>query len=60
LTSYRPEATSPERRATWDQLLARLDGRTLGGVTLVNPFASPRFPLLARALGGIRSSPGTE
>ena len=36
------------------------DGRTLGGVTLVNPFASPRSPLLARALGGIRSSPGTE
>jgi predicted nucleic acid-binding protein len=27
------------------------DGRTLGGVTLVNPFASPRSPLLLEALG---------
>jgi predicted nucleic acid-binding protein len=27
------------------------DGRTLGGVTLVNPFASPRAPLLQEALG---------
>jgi predicted nucleic acid-binding protein len=28
------------------------DGRLLGGVTLVNPFASPRSPLLVQALGG--------
>ena len=27
------------------------DGRTLGGVTLVNPFASARSPLLAQVLG---------
>lgn len=27
------------------------DGRTLGGVTLVNPFAAPRAPLLQEALG---------
>lgn len=27
------------------------DGRTLGGVTLINPFASPRSPLLLEALG---------
>jgi predicted nucleic acid-binding protein len=27
------------------------DGRLLGGVTLVNPFASPRSPLLVQALG---------
>ncbi|MDZ5649043.1 PIN domain-containing protein [Nitrospirillum sp. BR 11828] len=27
------------------------DGRTLGGVTLVNPFAEPPSPLLATALG---------
>jgi predicted nucleic acid-binding protein len=27
------------------------DGRTLGGVTLVNPFASPRSPLLTQVLG---------
>jgi hypothetical protein len=26
----------------------------LGGVTLVNPFASPRAPLLVQALGGSR------
>jgi predicted nucleic acid-binding protein len=31
------------------------DGRTLGGVTLVNPFDSPRAPLLVQALGGRRS-----
>jgi predicted nucleic acid-binding protein len=31
------------------------NGRTLGGVTLVDPFASPRSPLLAQALGGVRS-----
>lgn len=36
------------------------DGRTLGGVTLINPFASPRSPLLAQALGAVRSSAGTE
>ena len=35
------------------------DGRTLGGVTLVNPFASPRSPLLTQALGGVRSFPAT-
>jgi predicted nucleic acid-binding protein len=29
------------------------DGRTLGGVTLVNPFASPRSPLLTQALGAV-------
>jgi predicted nucleic acid-binding protein len=28
------------------------DGRTLGGVTWINPFASPRAPLLVQALGG--------
>lgn len=28
------------------------DGRQLGGVTLINPFASPRAPLLLEALGG--------
>jgi predicted nucleic acid-binding protein len=27
------------------------DGRSLGGVTLVNPFSSPRSPLLREALG---------
>jgi predicted nucleic acid-binding protein len=27
------------------------DGRALGGVTLVDPFASPRAPLLVQALG---------
>ena len=30
------------------------DGRMLGGVTLINPFASPRAPLLVQALGGSR------
>jgi predicted nucleic acid-binding protein len=30
------------------------DGRMLGGVTLVNPFASPRSPLLREALGHAR------
>jgi predicted nucleic acid-binding protein len=30
------------------------DGRSLRGVTLVNPFASPRAPLLLQALGGRR------
>jgi len=38
LTSYRPEAASPERRAAWDQLLARLDG----GVTVGAPEAEIR------------------
>lgn len=28
------------------------DGRALGGVTRVNPFASPRSPLLAEAPDG--------
>jgi predicted nucleic acid-binding protein len=28
------------------------DGRTLGGVTIVNPFASSPSPLLAEALDG--------
>ena len=30
------------------------DGRLLGGVTWVNPFASPRAPLLLDALGPAR------
>lgn len=30
------------------------DGRLLGGVTLINPFTSPRSPLLAQALGAAR------
>ena len=30
------------------------DGRLLGGVTLVNPFVSPRAPLLLEALGPAR------
>jgi predicted nucleic acid-binding protein len=29
------------------------DGRTLGGVTLVNPFASSQAPLLTEALGAV-------
>lgn len=29
------------------------DGRTLGGVTLVDPFASPQSPLLIEALGAV-------
>lgn len=32
------------------------DGRMLGGVILVNPFASPRAPLLVEALGRTRAS----
>jgi prevent-host-death family protein len=38
LTSYRPEAASPERRASWDQLLAWLDS----GVTVGVPEAEIR------------------
>jgi predicted nucleic acid-binding protein len=32
------------------------DGRTLGDVTWINPFASPRSPLLVQALGSGRGS----
>jgi len=33
LTSYRPEAASPERRAAWDRLLALLNRGVTVGVT---------------------------
>lgn len=63
------DAVARHRLSFWDAMLwatakragCRLllsedgdDGRLLGGVTLVNPFASPRAPLLVQALGGSR------
>ena len=39
------------RQVNSTDLTGGQDGRRLGGVTLVNPFASPRSPLLLEALG---------